>query len=70
MRKVTFELQAEGDSAYSIAEALHHAAEKLEEGYTSGDLRNADIDSGTWTLTSKGGPDDEDRSDELRETEL
>lgn len=48
MIRVHLHLLCDGES--SAADVMRHAADMIEEGYLSGDLRNEDVDSGGFTV--------------------
>lgn len=54
MKKTFIKLTAEADHAQSLPDALRHAAEQIEEGFTSGDLRTDGIEFGSWEVRDSG----------------
>lgn len=63
-KNISFDLFIHGaQSREDVAIALEYATELLRKGYTSGDLRNESIDTGTFNLVG----DDEKEDDEVRD---
>lgn len=52
MKKLTLELETKKDEKEFVY-ALQEAIKQIENGYTSGDLRNEDIEEGFWEIYEK-----------------
>lgn len=54
MKKLTIELEIEdtkeNEDNHEFVYALEEAIKQIEEGYSSGDLRNEDIENGHWEI--------------------
>ena len=49
MKKFILELESENQDEFKYA--LQEAIRQLEQGYSQGDLKNEDIESGYWKIT-------------------
>ena len=56
-KELKLELSTESNSQdnnnHEFIYALQEAIKQIENGYSSGDLRNEDIESGYWEITEK-----------------
>ena len=50
---IEFKIELNANTIQDVMDALSHTIEQLEKGFTSGDLRNENIDSGSFEVTGE-----------------